>query len=409
MFAAASLLVAVLGPLPLPSCQDPAHQPTTTPPPAAPLAADFAVRTAKVVFPSVVTVRAYRRRASEAPATPAAAQTATPPSATASDPAPTGWLLNPTRDDYPGFTLLRAGSGFLVGREGEGDVLTNLDIVEDAPDTVADLVEVETQDGSRILCDVLGCEPTLNLAMLRAAVFPNWSRPALPPVVWGDSDAAEPGQLLLACGDPIGPEKFLASGLLAAKPARDCYQELLSAAYLQLSLVVPTPALGGPLADLDGRVLGLTCRLRLEEGAEVSPGLAQRCTFALPSKIAQGIYESIREARSVRSPWFGFAVMSRTEIAAVRGAEAFQKLAKPRSGILVENVFAPSPAAAAGVLPGDFLVQFGAVEIHAPVDFQRQMYLTGIGRTAKLTFWRQGERFEREIEVAERPAAAKPR
>lgn len=399
-----SLLFALIALLPDSRPQDPEASAVAVPPVL--LDSQFAVRTARTVFPSLVTVRAYRRRSPDAvsAAQPAAA---TPPTAAAATTESPGWLLAPARDEYPGYTLLRAGSGFFVGPEG--DVLTNLDVVEGTPGTITDLVEIETQDGSRILCDVLGCEPTLNLAMVRAAVFPNWSRPAMPPVVWGDSDAAEPGQLLLAFGDPIGPEKFLASGLLAAKPARDCYQELLSAAYLQLSLVVPPPALGGPLADLDGRVLGITCRLRLEAGADVGPGLEQRCTFALPSKIAQGIYESIKEARSVRSPWFGFAVMSRTEIAAVRGVEAFQQLAKPRSGILVENVFAPSPAAAAGVLPGDFLVQFGDVEIHAPVDFQRQLYLTGIGRSAKLVFWRNGERFARELEVAERPMAAKPR
>jgi S1-C subfamily serine protease len=76
---------------------------------------------------------------------------------------------------------------------------------------------------------------------------------------------------------------------------------------------------------------------------------------------------------------------------------------------LLENVFQPSPASAAGLQVDDFLTHFAGVEIHAPVDFQRQLYLAGVGRAVELRFFRAGQTFERTVTIEKRPAAAQPR
>ena len=83
---------------------------------------------------------------------------------------------------------------------------------------------------------------------------------------------------------------------------------------------------------------------------------------------------------------------------------------KPKTGgILIESIFTPSPAAAAGVQPGDFLVKFDGKEITAPVEFQRALYLSGIGHEATLEFFRDGETVIKKIKIEQRPAEAKPR
>lgn len=357
---------------------------------------------AKAVFPSVVTVRSFVRVPPTANG-PAVPSTATPTTAASAngggDPAPAnGWVVPPDDREYPGFRLHRSGSGFLVAESGEA--LTSLHALLRDDGTVADLVEIEGCDGQRAICDVLGIEPTLQLAVVRAAVWQSHTPPPLPVLAFGDSDATDVGQFLLGCGDPIGPERFFAFGLLVAKPSRDCYQELMSATYMQATMSVPDGALGGPLVDLDGKVVGILSKL---EGS--GPGSA----WALPSKLLVGLHASIRAAGTQRSPWLGWSVMSRTEIAAVRGLKAWKELPKPPHGILIENVFTPSPAATAGVRPGDFLTHFAGVEIHAPVDFQRQLYLNGVGRTVKVTMWREGSSMALELPIEARPAAAVPR
>lgn len=374
-----------------------AHQPAspstpTLAPTALALQVEFAA-IARRVFPAVVTVRTFVRAApsgsaQEPPATP--------------KPDASGWVAAPTYErDYPGFRPHSSGSGFFLGTDG--DILTHLPAIQVNEDKLADLIEVETNDGHRILCEVLGIEPTLQLAVIKGAVFPSWDRPAMPGLQFADSEATEVGNLLLGFGDPLGPERFLASGMLVAKPSRDCYQELMSATYLQATMHVHPGAYGGPLVDLHGNVVGILTRLDL-------PGIGTPgCAWALPSKILEGLHESIKEAGTRRSPWLGFAVMSRAEIAATRGLQAFQTMLKPPHGILLENVYSPSPAHAAGIQPDDFLTHFQGKEIHAPVDFQRQLYLAGVGAKVELRFFRRGETLVRELVVEARPAAAQPR
>ena len=194
-------------------------------------------------------------------------------------------------------------------------------------------------------------------------------------------------------------------GLLSAKPSRDCYQELMSATFMQATMFVPPGAIGGPVVDLDGNVLGILTTLDAGASAVLVPGTA----WALPSKITAGLYDAIRTAGTTKSPWLGFSVMSRAEIATARGFAAFQAMKKPPHGILLENVFAPSPAATAGLKPGDFLTHFAGVEIHAPVDFQRQLYLAGVGREVELVMFRDGETFRSTLPIEARPPEAKPR
>lgn len=391
----------------------PAQQ-TSPPAPAAPLAptakalqGEF-VTLARTVFPSVVTVRSFVRVAAEASATagtaegaPAQAPTTSPfspPPGSDATAAENRWVVPPDDRDYPGFRLHRGASGFFVAAGGE--VLTGLQALRRDDGSLADLVEIETNGGQRAIAEVLGIEPTLQLAVLRAAVFHDHTPPPLPVLAFGDSDATEPGQWLLGVGDPIGPERYLGIGLLVAKPSRDCYQELMSATYMQATLAVPDGAIGGPLVDLDGKVVGILSKL---DGS--GPGSA----WALPSKILEGLHQSIRTAGTSRSPWLGWSVMSRTEIATVRGLKAWKELPKPSHGILIENVFTPSAAAAADVRPGDFLTHFAGVEIHVPVDFQRQLYLNGVGRMVTVTMWRDGQSVTKELKIEVRPEAAVPR
>ncbi len=382
----------------------PAQQPDPPPPRTAlALQQDF-VQIARRVFPSVVSVRTFVRGA--APPAPATAEAA------AAQAAKTGWIAAPSSErDYPGFRPHRHASGFFVAPAdatggAEGEVLTTLNALRVRGEQLADLVEVETMDGQRILAEIVGIEPTLKLAVLRCAVFPSWAKPAMQPLRFADSDAVEVGSWVIGVGDPLGPERFLGHGLLVAKPSRDCYQELLSATYMQATMLMPPDAEGGPLVDLDGNVIGILGRLELD-GVGQTAGFGS--AWALPSKILQGLYESIRVAGTTRSPWLGFSVLSRAEIATTRGLPAFQAMQKPANGILIENVFDPSPAAAAGVRPDDFLTHFGGQQIHAPVDFQRQLYLAGVGARVELKLFRDGQPYTIEVEIAARPEAAKPR
>ena len=352
------------------------------------------VEVARRTQPSVVTVRAYVKK-------PAAAAAAVE----ASGPAAAGWMEGEVVE-YPGYELLAAGSGFFV--DPSGDVLTCHHVLQRPDGTPADLFELELQDNSRVIAELVGAEPTVNLAILHAMVFPNGHARDCKPLAFADSDLLECGQWTLGFGDPVGPEKFFAVGTFITRPTRDCYQDHLSAFFLQTAMVAHPQAHGGPLVDLDGRVVGVLAPRKPTPGL-VSTEPRFGIEYALPSKIVAGLYDSIRQVRSFQSPWLGFSVMSRAEIATQRGIEAFHAMNKPRAGILIENVWKAGPAAKAGILPGDFLCGFDGTRIFTPVDFQKCMYLSGIGKTVKLELFRDGEVRHAELTIERRPAEATPR
>jgi len=389
---ALSLCLAVAQDPPPPAPRSPADEHTAA---VAHQTAVFAQRAfvelAKKTLPSVVTVRAYGRKTTAAVA--------------AGGPAAPGWVQAEAAD-YPGHELVAAGSGFFV--DPTGDVLTCHHVLQKADGTLADLFDLELQDNSRVIAEVVGVEPTVNLAILHAMVFPNGHARDCKPLKFGDSDLLECGQWTLGFGDPAGPEKFFAVGSFIARPTRDCYQDHLSAFYLQTAMVAHPQAHGGPLVDLDGAVVGvLAPRKPTPGGVGTEPQFG--IEYALPSKVVAGLYDAIRQARSFQSPWLGFSVMSRAEIATQRGLPAFQALNKPRAGILIENVWKPGPGANAGILPGDFLCAFDGTRIFTPVDFQKCLYLSGIGKTVKLELFRNGEGMHVEVAIERRPADATPR
>jgi S1-C subfamily serine protease len=132
----------------------------------------------------------------------------------------------------------------------------------------------------------------------------------------------------------------------------------------------------------------------------------------MPINIVAGIARALIAERSISSPWLGFSVL---EIAALRarlrgaGTEATRTLRAPLTGIYIDDVYDPSPAARAGVRVGDFLVALDGNRLFSVLDFQKWLYLSGIGREVRLSLFRDGETLELEATIETRPPAATPR
>ena len=317
-----------------------------------------------------------------------------------------GWAAATDEDLYPGYRPTGVATGFVV--QADGEILTCLHALQKPDGTFADLIDVQTHDLRHTICELSAAEPTLNIALLRMVTMSAEHPPKFEVAEFGDSVAALPGHYAIGVGDPSGPEQYFGVGYVTPPPSRDCYQENMTATYLQASLRVHPECYGGPLLNVRGEVIGILLPLRSRFGA-LPIELARGLEFALPSNVLSGLYNSLRQVGSARSPWLGFAVMSRAELLKDKGPEAFAAMPKPRFGIYIENVFSPSPAAAAGLQPGDFLVKFDGEYVQSPILFQRFLYLAGIGADVTLEIHRDGETFERRLRVEERPKSATQR
>ena len=302
---------------------------------------------------------------------------------------------------YPGYRPVRSGSGFVVDEAGL--VLTRDRLLRDDQDTIVALVDVELADHTHRVATVVGSEPTLDLAVLQIAEPSDGTSQSPPPVALGDSDRLAIGQWVLALGDPPGNEQTFAVGIVSAPPVRQCYQQELSATRVQSSLAIPERALGGPVVDIQGRVVGLG--VGEPRGAAPPPG-SPGTGHVLPINLVLNLYEALKVAHSTRSPWIGVSVLELDRVAKRAAADHAPAAAMPVNGIGIDDVFAPSPAAAADVKPGDFLVEMGGRAIQSVGDFQKWLYVLGIGTRVELGLLRDGQPLRVTVTIEARPAEA---
>jgi S1-C subfamily serine protease/mono/diheme cytochrome c family protein len=306
---------------------------------------------------------------------------------------------------YPGFHRARSGSGFIVSAEGH--ILTAQHLLRDAQDETVDAVDIELDDGRHEVARIVGIEPTINLAVLQLETFSATGEPAATPVRLATDGAARVGHWVIALGNPWGPGRTFAVGTLSSQPERHCYQEDLTATLVQAAVSVPPGAHGGPLVDIEGAVVGVLVPAPRAVAAE--PGLAPAgVAFALPIDLAMSIYEPLKLTKSRTSPWLGISVL---ELSAVRrrAGRPRDRDALPRTGVYIDDVYTPSPAAEAGIRIGDSLLAIDGARLLSVRNFQKWLYLSGVGRTVTLEIFRDGETLEKRVTVAQRPAAAVPR
>ena len=363
------------------------------------------VRVAEELFPSVVGVTSFVREED-------AAATGAPTDAPTDVPGQASGWTEPSEEEvlYPGFRRLHAGSGFIVS--GDGYVLTCHHLLVGPDGRTADAIDIELADGLHQLGRLVGAEPSIGLAVLRLEIFFRHHPPKLRPVPIGDSDRVAFGQWAIALGDPWGPGKTYAVGTVAGLPERQCYQESLSPTLLRSSAQPQPGGWGGPLANIRGEVVGIVTPERSSRaGLEPLPGGVDgqgNGVTALPINVALGIYEALKLKESRESPWLGFSVLD-LRAARKRLGPGATASALPRTGVYIDDVFAPSPASRARIRAGDSLVAIDGRRLYSVLDFQKWLYLSGIGRTVDLEIVRDGAARHEHVTIERRPPEATPR
>jgi serine protease Do len=337
-------------------------------------------KAAEKVFPSVVGISVYDRDVATA-------------SGRDAEPSAAGWRAGGADERiYPGFHVVRSGSGFIVS--GDGDILTSAELLAGEGLAANDrVVDVELPGNVHCRSRLVGREPTIDLAVLKIA-----SPVPVRPAMIGDSDDVRVGQWAIAVGDPPGAERIFSPGTIAARPERECYQEHRTSTLLQASMVIDPAGFGGPLVSIHGLVVGLTT----SGHSVVAPsiGICNRTVTALPINLAMTIYRALKVKESELSPWLGFSVLELNAGLRTRLRSA------PPTGIYIDDVFEPSPASRAGVLVGDVLTRMDDHPILGVSDFQTWLYLLGIDATVTLEIVRDGKPLRKRIRIEQRPAAA---
>ncbi len=269
------------------------------------------------------------------------------------------------------------GSGVIVDKDGY--IVTNAHVVNGA-----NQIAVRLSDGQVVReVEAVGMDSASDLAVLRIRV------PGLVAAAWGDSEQLEVGDQVLAVGSPYQLAQTVTAGIISAKDRRGIIRDLDLQDFLQTDAAINPGNSGGPLVNLRGEVVGINTAIV----GEAYRGIG----FAIPSKLAQDVYNRLKAGEQVPRGWLGVLPGVLDE----RVAEQL-KLRDVR-GELVEGVVAGSPAEKAGIEPGDVIVEWNGKRVNEPNDLRFLAAGSRVGSQVKVGFYRDGERKETTVAITERP------
>jgi serine protease Do len=270
------------------------------------------------------------------------------------------------------------GSGVIVDEAGY--ILTNYHVVKGSSE-----IKVGLSDGRSVKGQVVGVDALTDLAVIRVKAD------KLVAAEWGDSDELHVGALVWAVGSPFGLQRTITSGILSAKNRAgmgSVYQD-----FLQTDAAVNPGNSGGPLVDENGRIIGIN--------TAIVGQTYQGISFAIPSSIAQEVYQRLRTEGHYARGWLGIALDSVSEERAKQLGMTEAKGAYVQQ--VVEDRGVASPAKLAGVRAGDVVVSWNDRKIDSPTTLSRAVAQTEIGSTARVVVIREGQEKTLEVTVGLRP------
>ena len=281
-----------------------------------------------------------------------------------------------------GFVRQGQGTGFIVSEDGY--VMTNNHVVEGASE-----VRVRLKGGEERTAEVIGTDPGTDLALLKIEAG------GLTPVRFGDSDALRIGEWVVAVGNPFGLESTMTSGIVSAKGRRGVgisdYED-----FIQTDAAINPGNSGGPLVNLRGEVVGVSTAIATRSGGNMGIG------FAIPSKMAESIYESLRDDGVVTRGYLGVTIQDLTEgLARSFGYEG-------TDGVLVSRVVEGGPADEAGLRDGHIITSLNGEALENMSDLRLRVASVEPGTEVEVGVYRDGRTRTVRVELGELESDADP-
>lgn len=285
------------------------------------------------------------------------------------------------RRDTPRRKATSLGSGFII--DAKGLIVTNNHVIEGA-----DEIAVVMHDDRRLEAKVVGRDAKTDLALLQVK-----SSKPLPFVTFGDSDKSRVGDWVVAIGNPFGLGGTVTAGIISAR-ARNInagpYDD-----FIQTDASINRGNSGGPMFNLDGKVIGINTAIYSPSGGSVGIG------FSIPANLAKPIIDQLIEFGRARRGWLGVRIQTVTD-------ELAESLGLPKAqGALVANLTEGGPAEKAKVLVGDVILTFDGKEIEEMRNLPRIVAETPVGKATKVVVWRKGKEVSLTVKLGEFPEEEK--
>src|SRR3989338_2530029 len=267
------------------------------------------------------------------------------------------------------------GSGFIINKDG--DILTNNHVVGDADEII-----VKLADGSKFKATVVGRDERTDLAVIKIK-----AKDSLPFATLGNSDVAQPGDWVMAVGNPFGFEHTVTVGVISAKGRVIGDAKAPFAKFIQTDASINPGNSGGPLFNTRGEVIGINTMIY---------GMGTGIGFAIPINLAKSLVPQLITKGKVTRGWLGVQIQRLTpELAESYGLKLEQ-------GALIGSVLPGSPAQEAGIKRGDIVLEYDGRKIEDPFDLSAYVAQTQIGKKIALKILRDGKETTIEAKVGKR-------
>ncbi|ADI64127.1 HtrA2 peptidase ['Nostoc azollae' 0708] len=278
-----------------------------------------------------------------------------------------------------------SGSGFIINSSGQ--ILTNSHVVDGADQVTVTLKDGRTFDGK-----VLGEDPVTDVAVIQI------NANNLPILALGNSNTLQPGEAVIAIGNPLGLNNTVTSGILSAT---DRSSSAIGASdkrvdYLQTDAAINPGNSGGPLLNSGGKVIGMNTAII--QGAQ---GLG----FAIPINTVQKISQELISKGRVDHPYLGVEMVTLTpelkERIIRRSGNRVNWVAD--QGVLLVRIVSESPAAIGGLKPGDVMKTINNQPVTKVDEVQKLVENSQIGTPLQVQVDRQGRTVQLTVSPAPLP------
>ena len=287
-----------------------------------------------------------------------------------------------------------SGSGVIV--DTDGYIVTNAHVIENATRLEVELPFEATggdpgrsiikRRGRTLGAQIVAIDRETDIAVIKIEAR---SLPALP---FGDSDGLRPGQIVLAFGSPLGLESSVTMGVVSAVARQLTPEDPMI--YIQTDAPINPGNSGGPLVDTDGRLVGVNTLIYSQSGGSEGIG------FAAPSNIVRNVFAQVRKNGRVSRGEIGVHAQTITPLMA-------EALSLPvDAGVVLADVAPGSPAARAGLHPGDVVLTLDGKPMENGRQFRINVYTHATGEQVTLEVQRGERRLTLRVPVAERPGDA---
>src|SRR5947199_5327556 len=265
------------------------------------------------------------------------------------------------------------GSGVIVTKEGH--IITNNHVVAQV-----DEIEVQLSDGRTTKARLVGADEQLDLAVLKIDVS------GVQPLKLADSDTVQPGDFVLAIGNPFGFQETVTDGIISWKGqpnSTDFRGDLL-----QTNAAINPGNSGGPITNVRGEVVGINEQIVSRSGGSEGIG------FAIPSNTVRSVLESVLKHGRIIRGYLGITS---------RALQPGQQTATDDKGVVVEEVMPGSPAAQAQLQPGDIIRKFNGRDVNNIVALRNMVGQAELDKNVELGIVRDGKPSKVTTQIKEQP------